>query len=155
MYLYTRALVRTQVSHQRHSHSSQFSIRRKGLGWNFRDAILLQPSAEKTNYNKILGGRCVKYITYRLTAYRLCVSLISLVRAFLYNNKLLVKLWNLSRQLVAPQRNVQIKQRQDLKESRLYKSVCALSITPLEREINFRQKNRYTHTHTMREHVFA
>lgn len=73
----TYVYVLEQVSHECHSHSSQFSIRREGLGWNFRDAVLFQPPAAnrgKTNYrNKLTNMHTYssgRFITRRLSILR-------------------------------------------------------------------------------------
>jgi hypothetical protein len=46
-----------KLGHERHSHSSQFSVRRESLGGNFRDAVLLQPPADNQGKNKLYRNK--------------------------------------------------------------------------------------------------
>lgn len=60
------------VWHEYHSHSSQFSIWRESLEWNFRNAILFQPPASnygKTNYTNKLANLHI-YVSGSFTKFR-------------------------------------------------------------------------------------
>jgi len=52
-----RTCILEKLGHERHSHSSQFSVRRESLGRNFRDAVLLQPPADNQGKNKLYRNK--------------------------------------------------------------------------------------------------